>query len=79
MIVRFFAQTRRQTGCAETEIAVEQPIDADELWRRLEKMFPGIAGTRTGTRLARNHEFARADAVFAGHDEVALIPPVSGG
>lgn len=79
MIVRFFAQTRGLTGCDEVELTVDQTINEDELWRRLDQRFPGIGGTRGETRLARNQEFVGAGTTFSGTDEVALIPPVSGG
>ena len=37
------------------------------------------AAFRSSVRLARNGEYARPDERFEPNDEVALIPPVSGG
>jgi molybdopterin synthase catalytic subunit len=79
MKIRFFAQARERSGCEELEMAVAQPVSADELWVRLERQFPGIGAMQSATRLALNHEYAAADATFSDADEVALIPPVSGG
>lgn len=79
MRVLFFAQLKDVTGCAETELGVAGPADADELWRQLAGRFPGLSRLRSSVRLARNCEYAGPDARFADADEVALIPPVSGG
>jgi molybdopterin converting factor small subunit len=49
------------------------------LWELLLARWPGLAAYRAQTRLARNGVYAGANEVFADSDEVALIPPVSGG
>jgi molybdopterin converting factor small subunit len=43
------------------------------------KQFPALAAHRASVRLARNWEYAAPDVRFANTDEVALLPPVSGG
>ena len=43
------------------------------------QLQPGLAPFRGNIRLARNLEFAGFDTRFNDDDEVALIPPVSGG
>jgi molybdopterin converting factor subunit 1 len=78
MRVLFFAQLQDATGCNAVELP-SAALTRDELWRELLKKFPLLAGHRGNVRLARNWEYAEADAVFSGADEVALIPPVSGG
>ena len=52
---------------------------ANDFGQRCRKNFPRLAAHRPNVRLARNWEYAGADAMFADADEVALIPPVSGG
>ncbi|MDP9291457.1 MAG: MoaD/ThiS family protein [Verrucomicrobiota bacterium] len=79
MKILFFAQTRQFSRCEEIEFAVENPLSTDELWSRLENQFPGIDAMRATTRLARNSEYSPEEGMFANEDEVALIPPVSGG
>lgn len=54
-------------------------VDADGLWRKLTEAHPGLSPYRGSVRLARNSEYVGSDALFTDADEVALIPPVSGG
>ena len=79
MRVLFFAQLKDAAGCASVELDAPGPIDAETLWAELLKRFPAVATHRRTVRLARNSEYAGADTQFANCDEVALIPPVSGG
>ncbi|MCX6968275.1 MAG: MoaD/ThiS family protein [Verrucomicrobia bacterium] len=79
MKVVFLAQIKVNTGCEEIALPLSQPIHAAELWRLLETKFPGIQRYQSSTRLAVNFEFVNSDALLADEDEVALIPPVSGG
>lgn len=48
-----------------------------ELERALRDSHPQLASARF--RVAVNHRYARADDAVGPDDEVALIPPVSGG
>jgi molybdopterin converting factor small subunit len=73
------AQLKDATGEAEIDWSVPKPVTSDELWQRLLAQYPRLAPHRPVVRLARNWEYAPRDAVFEDNDEVALIPPVSGG
>ena len=77
MRVLFFAQLKDVTGCDSVELA--SPPNAEQLWTELLKQFPSLAAHRANVRLARNWEYAAPDVHFTNADEVALIPPVSGG
>ena len=79
MRILFFAQLRDATGCESAEIKPASPLDVEQLWVELLKQFPKLAAHRSSVRLARNQEYAMSDAKFSNNDEVALIPPVSGG
>jgi len=79
MRILFFAQLKDATGCDAIELEVASPLDTVEIWAELLKRFPKLAPHRPSVRLARNQEYAPLDARFSGTDEVALIPPVSGG
>jgi molybdopterin converting factor subunit 1 len=79
MRILFFAQLKDVTKCDAVELPSPHPLTADQLWAELLKRFPGLAGHRASVRLAKNLEYVPAHAQFSDHDEVALIPPVSGG
>ena len=79
MRVLFFAQLKEVTGCDVIELAAPSPADGNSLWVELLRRFPKLAAHRPNVRLARNWEYAAPDANFAEADEIALIPPVSGG
>ena len=51
----------------------------EKLWAELVRRFPKLAAHRANVRLSRNWEYADAQTQFLDTDEVALIPPVSGG
>ena len=79
MRVLFFAQLNDVTGCDAVELTAASPLDTAQLWGELLQRFPALAAHRPNVRLARNWEYAAPDARFTDADEVALIPPVSGG
>jgi len=79
MRVLFFAQLKDATGCDAIEFAPPSPLTAGQLWTLLLEKFPNLSAYRTQVRFSRNWEYAAADALYSMDDEVALIPPVSGG
>jgi molybdopterin converting factor subunit 1 len=79
MRILFFAQLKDATGHAEIEWPVTGSLNGDQLWERLLREFPALAGHRACVRLARNGAYVTNEEAFQAGDEVALIPPVSGG
>jgi len=79
MRILFFAQLKDATGCASAELAVPTLMSGEQLWAELLRRFPALEVHRRTVRLAKNSEYVAANAQFADGDEVALIPPVSGG
>jgi molybdopterin converting factor subunit 1 len=78
MRVLFFAHLKDVTQSTELALAADN-LDVDGLWRELVAVHPGLAPFRASLRIARNSEYVGPDARFNAGDEVALIPPVSGG
>lgn len=46
---------------------------------RLEDRFPALAGVRPRLRFAVNQQYATLETPLGAGDELAIIPPVSGG
>ncbi|MFT3867049.1 MAG: MoaD/ThiS family protein [Nibricoccus sp.] len=78
MRILFFGQLKTITGQPEIQLSFAAG-NAEDLWQRLLALHPGLATVRKQVRLAQNGEFATASARFSDADEIALIPPVSGG
>ncbi len=78
MHVLFFGHLKDITHCAEMTLQCGA-ADADEVWRKLIEAHPGLEPCRCSVRLARNSEYVGPEVRFTDQDEVALIPPVSGG
>ena len=78
MRILFFAHLKDITRCAEMNLP-DGDVDAAGLWRKLIEAHPGLERFRASVRLAKNSEYVGRDARFTDADEVALIPPVSGG
>jgi molybdopterin synthase catalytic subunit/molybdopterin converting factor small subunit len=69
--VRLFAGLRERAGWAQREIEAATVAD---VWPAL-----GLGDEPAGLLYAVNRDYAERDAPLADGDEVALIPPVSGG
>ena len=78
--VRLFAVCREKAGTdrAEVELSESEPRVAHVL-EALAARYPPLAPVLPAVRVAVNQAFVEADAPVAADDEVALIPPVSGG
>jgi molybdopterin synthase sulfur carrier subunit len=77
--VRFFAGHRDIVGRAEMEIPQEEGATVGALWEQLTADYPRLAGYTGRLLYAVNQEFARPATELRDGDEVAFIPPVSGG
>jgi MoaE-MoaD fusion protein len=77
--VRLFAIQRELAGARE--VSLELPADAsiEMAWVALIGVHPLLAPGRAFVRFARNGDYADADTVLTDGDELAVIPPVSGG
>jgi len=74
-----FGPARAQLGADRLEVVCPGPLSPDEFWSRLLELHPGLAPSRATIRLARDGEFLAPGARLHPGDEIALIPPVSGG
>jgi molybdopterin converting factor subunit 1 len=79
MKVLFFAQSREAAGCDDYLLKVEKPMTESEFWAALVDAFPGLASYQKTARLARRETYLQKGECLDPADEIAVIPPVSGG
>lgn len=77
--VRLFAMQREQVGAREVLLDLPHGATIEDAWTALVERFPVLAPGRTSVRFARNGEYAEPGSTLADGDELACIPPVSGG
>ena len=77
--VLFFAQAREVAATDEVLLPLESVPDSSQLWDYLIVQFPKLAAMRKSIRMSRNSKFVQDTEAFVAGDEIALIPPVSGG
>jgi molybdopterin synthase catalytic subunit len=76
---RLFAVQRELAGTREVALDLPEGATIEDAWRALVQRFPGLAPGRAFVRFARNGDYAEAATPLDDGDEVAFIPPVSGG
>jgi MoaE-MoaD fusion protein len=75
-----FAIFRERLGAEEIELEFpNDSVSMDELRSALLTRDPGLEPLLAVTRIAVNQQFATEKTILVSGDEVALIPPVSGG
>jgi MoaE-MoaD fusion protein len=72
--VRLFAALRERAGAAEVELELPDGALVGDALAQLQALTAGMSVV-----MAVNQEYARPDEVLHSGDELALIPPVSGG
>src|SRR5579871_3798480 len=77
--VLFFGMLRDIVGRAEEHIELADGAKLDSLFQRYAREFPRLADFESSIVLARNHQFSERSAAVEEGDEIAFLPPVSGG
>jgi len=77
--VIFFAQSREAAGRDEYVLETAKPLTETEFWAALVSALPALAPHQKTARLARREEYVLAGELLFPDDEIAVIPPVSGG
>ena len=76
---RLFARLRELAGTDSENVEVRAGATVADVYNALRKSHPALDVSSESVRAAVNQEFADWDVVVADGDEVAFIPPVSGG
>ena len=77
--VRLFARLRDIAVAAELTRNVAQGATIRSVWRQLAGEYPAFEDYERSISSAVNEDYARMDQVLSEGDEVAFLPPVSGG
>jgi molybdopterin converting factor subunit 1 len=77
--VLFFGQLKDIVGRSEESLEVADGESVAGIFGRYSARFPRLAELSGSIVLARNQEFAQGSARVSDGDEIALLPPVSGG
>jgi molybdopterin converting factor subunit 1 len=77
--VRLFAMQRELVGSREVDLELPDGSTIESSWEELVRRHPLLARGRPSVRFARNAEYADPTTTLSDGDEVAMIPPVSGG
>jgi len=77
--LKLFAGVREITGRQEVELDVEEGTTAGGLWERLLTDYPKLTPYTEIIQVAVNQDVVDRGVKLRAEDEVAFLPPVSGG
>ncbi len=77
--VRLFARLKDVTGAAELVRDATPGATVGTIWRELVAQYPPLGEYERSISCAVNEDYARMTRALADGDEVAFLPPVSGG
>jgi molybdopterin converting factor subunit 1 len=77
--VLLFAIIREAAQTSEVDLELPSGATASDAAKSVESQFPPISKYLARAGIAVNRQYANAKTTLADGDEVAIIPPVSGG
>lgn len=77
--VLFFGRLKDIIGLTEDSLAFSEASTIEQLFALYSARHPDLAKYRSSLVASRNQEFAAWDTPLHSGDEVAFLPPVSGG
>lgn len=77
--VRFFAVLRERIGRSTERVGIGPHETAEALWEKVVMEHDGLRDLRRSIRFAINGAYASPETVLRDGDEVAFLPPMSGG
>lgn len=77
--LRFFASLRERLGRSEETREVPSGATVETVWNLLKREHPDLAMIERSLAFAVAQEYVDKDHPLQDNDELAFIPPVSGG
>ena len=77
--VRLFARLRDLAGSGELVRDVGTPATVESVWRSLVAEIPELRDYERTMSVAVNADYSKMSSTVSEGDEVAFLPPVSGG
>ena len=77
--VRLFASAKEAARLSELKVELPATSIAADVLDYLARRYPAMTGLRPFIRLAVNEAYVDGDATLHDGDDVAVLPPVSGG
>ncbi len=77
--IKLFASLRQAMNSDKIVIDIDNEITVSQMKKIIFETFPNLKKLNIPFLVAVNHKFAKDSSVIKSRDEVALIPPVSGG
>jgi molybdopterin converting factor subunit 1 len=77
--VRLFARLRDLAGAGELVRDVPDPATVQTVWKSLVAEMPALQDYERTMSVAVNADYSKMTAAVSEGDEVAFLPPVSGG
>lgn len=77
--IRLFARLRDIAGAGELQRDAPAGADVRAVWASLVQDYPELSAYEKSISCAVNADYSRFTATVADGDEIAFLPPVSGG
>jgi molybdopterin converting factor subunit 1 len=77
--VLFFGRVRELTGVSEESLELSAGATLADLFALYAARYPRLAKFRSSLVASRNQEFAAWETRLSPGDDIAFLPPVSGG
>jgi molybdopterin converting factor subunit 1 len=77
--VQLFARLRELAGRSELDLTVPDGASVADIWKTLASAHPALVPLGSAVSAAVNAEFASFATTVREGDDVAFLPPVSGG
>ena len=79
LVVLLFAELRKKAGSDRLILTLSQPVTAAELVQVVIQLRPELNGLAQRCSVSRTGEIIDSEDKINVSDEIALLPPVSGG